>query len=126
MTGYAAKFYLYPDGLAKSMGQDEIVLVRNKLGSLEDRYVGDLIKGDYYCVRIPNPLPPRAADSILEYIAKNRISFNYIQDNTGATKLIEVVKNLDFGKSVLCQYEYAEMKTCIRESIEPLMDMEEL
>jgi hypothetical protein len=27
------QFYIYPDGIADSMGQDELVLVRNKLGS---------------------------------------------------------------------------------------------
>ena len=29
-------FYTYPEGIADTMGQDEIVLVRNSLGSLDN------------------------------------------------------------------------------------------
>ena len=73
-------FYIYPDGIADSMGQDEFILVRNKLGSLDTKFVGDLVKGDYYCQRIPAPIPPRNGDDILKYIAKSGLSFNYLPD----------------------------------------------
>ena len=53
------QFYIYPDGFADSMGSDELVLVRNKLGSVDSKFVSDLVQGDYYCKRIPAPLPPR-------------------------------------------------------------------
>jgi len=105
------------------MGQDEIVLVRDSLGSLNNTYVGDLIKGDYYCKRIPSPLPPRSADEILEYMAKNGIQINYISDDeTHDIVLVEAVK----GQLVLCQMAFNDAKTAIRDVIEPIMDMEEL
>ena len=74
-------FYTYPEGIADTMGQDEIVLVRNSLGSLDNKFVGDLVQGDYYCERIPRPLPPRSADDILHYMVKKGISMNYIKDD---------------------------------------------
>lgn len=121
-------FYIYPDGIADSMGQDEFILVRNKLGSLDTKFVGDLVKGDYYCLRIPAPIPPRNGDDILQYIAKNGLSFNYLLDEDKHSseyfKAIEVVKKADFGDDVVCIVDYSE--NCIREAIEPLMDMEEL
>jgi hypothetical protein len=107
-------FYTYPEGIADTMGQDEIVLVRNSLG--------DLIDGDYYCERIPAPLPPRDAESILEYIAKNRIYFHYIKDQSGNVVLIEAMKD----GVILCQTSYTESKGIIRFLVEPIMDMEEL
>ena len=51
------QFYIYPLGIADSLGQDDFVLVRNKLGSLDTKFVSDLVEGDYYCKRIPKPLP---------------------------------------------------------------------
>jgi hypothetical protein len=117
------QFYTYPDGPADQMGQDEIVLVRDSLGSLNNTYVGDLIKGDYYCKRIPSPLPPRSADDILEYMAKNGIQINYISDDeTHDIVLVEAVK----GQLVLCQMAFNDARTAIRDVIEPIMDMEEL
>ena len=65
-------FYIYPDGIADSMGQDEFILVRNKLGSLDTKFVGDLVKGDYYCQRIPAPIPPPDRDWD-EFILTHRI-----------------------------------------------------
>lgn len=115
-------FYTYPEGIADTMGQDEIVLVRNSLGSLDNKFVGDLIDGDYYCERIPAPLPPRDAESILEYIAKNRIYFHYIKDQSGNVVLIEAVKD----GVILCQTSYTESKGILRFLVEPIMDMEEL
>jgi hypothetical protein len=116
-------FYTYPEGIADTMGQDEIVLVRNSLGSLDNKFVGDLVQGDYYCERIPSPLPPRSADDILEYMAKNGINMNYIKDEeTHETVLIEAMK----GNLVLCQMTFYDARTAIRDVIEPIMDMEEL
>ena len=116
-------FYTYPQGIADTMGQDEIVLVRNSLGSLDNKFVGDLVDGDYYCERIPRPLPPRSADEILHYMAKNGISMNYIKDEeTHRIVLIEAIK----GNLVLCQMAFDEPRTAIRDVIEPIMDMEEL
>ena len=121
-------FYIYPDGIADSMGQDEFILVRNKLGSLDTKFVGDLVKGDYYCQRIPAPIPPRNADDILKYIAKNGLSFNYLLDEDKHSseyyKALEVSKITSNGYEVVCMVEYNE--NCIRDAIEPLMDMEEL
>jgi hypothetical protein len=123
-------FYIYPDGIADSMGQDEFILVRNKLGSLDTKFVGDLVKGDYYCQRIPAPIPPRNADDILQYIAKNGLSFNYLLDEDKHSseyyKALEVTKKscLGINDDVVCIVDYSE--NCIREAIEPLMDMEEL
>jgi hypothetical protein len=123
-------FYIYPDGIADSMGQDEFILVRNKLGSLDTKFVGDLVKGDYYCQRIPAPIPPRNADDILKYIAKSGLSFNYLLDDDEHSseyyKALEVTKKSVLGikDDVICMVEYDE--NCIRTAIEPLMDMEEL
>lgn len=116
------QFYIYPDGLADTMGQDEIVLVRDSLGSLNNKHVGDLVNGDYYCERIPNPLPPRNADKILEYIAKNQVGFSYIKNEYNEVIIVEAYK----GDLILCQMHYEEPKTIIRDLIEPIMDMEEL
>jgi hypothetical protein len=123
-------FYIYPDGIADSMGQDEFILVRNKLGSLDTKFVGDLVKGDYYCQRIPAPIPPRNGDDILKYIAKSGLSFNYLLDEDKHSseyyKALEVTKKSVLGikDDVICMVEYNE--NCIRTAIEPLMDMEEL
>tara|TARA_R100000406_G_C3112518_1_gene124739 strand:- start:293 stop:688 length:396 start_codon:yes stop_codon:yes gene_type:complete len=123
-------FYIYPDGIADSMGQDEFILVRNKLGSLDTKFVGDLVKGDYYCQRIPAPIPPRNGDDILKYIAKRGLSFNYLPDEDKHSsefyKALEVTKKSVLGikDDVICMVEYNE--NCIRTAIEPLMDMEEL
>jgi hypothetical protein len=114
------QFYTYPQGIADSMGQDEFVLVRNKLGSLDTKFVGDLVEGDYYCQRIPAPLPPRSADDILKYIADNQLGFCYAVDEDGIPRMIEVYK----GGDILCSSEYND--NCIRNAIEPLMEMEEL
>ena len=110
------------------MGQDEFILVRNKLGSLDTKFVGDLVKGDYYCQRIPAPIPPRNADDILQYIAKNGLSFNYLLDedehSSDYYKALEVTKVTCDGSDVVCIVDYDD--NCIRTAIEPLMDMEEL
>jgi len=115
-------FYIYPLGPADSMGQEEIILVRTDFGNIENKYVGDLIEGDYYTPRIPAPLPPRNGDDILKFIAANRLSFNYIKDENDSILLVEVVKD----GLIQSQIEYKEEATCIREAIEPLMDWEEL
>ena len=118
-------FYTYPEGIAASMGQDEYVLVRNSLGSLDTKFVGDLVNGDYYCQRIPEPLPPRNADDILKYIAKNELSFNWILKDAGRgegwARLLEVVGRND---EPIVQVDVTD--NCIRTAIEPLMDMDEL
>ena len=44
------QFYIYPDGLADTMGQDEIVLVRDSLGSLNNNM------GGLNCVRNDGPV----------------------------------------------------------------------
>jgi len=119
------KFYIYPDGIADSMGSDELVLVRNKLGSLDTKFVGDLIKNDYYCQRIPAPLPPRNAEDILKYIYDNKLSFNWLQLDAGRgegwTYLLEIVgERGDILAQVGCE------DNCIRKALETLMDLEEL
>ena len=130
MKQYRHQFYTYPEGIADSMGQDEFILVRNKLGSLDTKFVGDLVKGDYYCQRIPAPIPPRNGDDILKYIAKSGLSFNYLLDEDKHSseyyKALEVTKKSVLGikDDVICMVEYNE--NCIRTAIEPLMDMEEL
>ena len=125
---HTIQFHIYPDGIADSMGQDEFILVRNKLGSLDTKFVGDLLKGDYYCQRIPAPIPPRNADDILKYIAKNGLSFNYLLDEDKHSseyyKALEVSKITSNGYEVVCMVDYND--NCIRTAIEPLMDMEEL
>ena len=119
------QFYIYPDGIADSMGSDELVLVRNKLGSLDTKFVGDLIKNDYYCQRIPAPLPPRNAEDILKYIYDNKLSFNWLQLDAGRgegwTYLLEIVgERGDILAQVGCE------DNCIRKALETLMDLEEL
>ena len=116
------QFYIYPDGVADSLGQDAFVLVRNTLGSLDTKFVGDLINGDYYCERIPKPLPPRNAEDILRFISDMKLSINYLwtEDEDPICKAIEV--HLD-GDILMCM-DYSE--DCLRKAIEPLMDMEEL
>ena len=125
---HTIQFHIYPDGIADSMGQDEFVLVRNKLGSLDTKFVGDLVPGDYYCQRIPAPIPPRNADDILKYIAKSGLSFNYLLDEDKHSseyyKALEVSKITSNGYEVVCMVDYND--NCIRTAIEPLMDMEEL
>ena len=124
-TQNSIKFYIYPDGIADSMGQDEFILVRNALGSLDTKFVGDLVHGDYYCERIPAPLPPRSGDDILKYILKNELSFNWIYSDAGRgegwARLLEVVKS---NGEPVAQVDVCD--NCIRNAIEPLMDMEEL
>jgi len=114
------QFYIYPDGFAESMGSDELVLVRNKLGSVDSKFVSDLVEGDYYCKRIPAPLPPRNANDMLRFIEENELTLTYVKDRTDKTVMLEVGR----GSNILCSTEYAE--DCIRKAIEPLMDMEEL
>ena len=114
------QFYIYPDGIADSMGSDELVLVRNKLGSLDTKFVGDLIQNDYYCQRIPAPLPPRNAEDILRFIIENELTLTYVKDRTDKTVMLEIGR----GSNIICSTEYGE--DCIRKAIEPLMDLEEL
>ena len=119
------QFYIYPDGFADSSGSDDLVLVRNKLGSLDTKFVGDLIKNDYYCQRIPPPLPQRNAEDILKYIYDNKLSFNWLKLDTdkdeSCTYLLEV---LGEGGDILLQVGCED--NCIRKAIEPLMDDTEL
>ncbi len=126
MKTHKIEFYEYPAGPADTMGQSEFVLVRDRLGCTDTRFVGDLVKGDYYCLRIPNPAPPRNADEILAYIAKNQLSINYVlpDESSGMTEpvMIEIVKNGEIQVSV----GYDGGKNCIRQAVVPLMDMEEL
>ena len=114
------QFYIYPDGFADSMGSDELVLVRNKLGSVDSKFVSDLVEGDYYCKRIPAPLPPRNAEDVLSYIAKNELTFKYVKDENDKTVMIEVWIESD----ILSSTKYTE--DCVRDAVEPLMDMVEL
>ncbi len=119
------QFYIYPDGFADSMGSDELVLVRNKLGSVDSKFVSDLVQGDYYTKRIPAPLPPRNAEDVLDFIYEKKLSFNWLQLDAGRgegwTYLLEIVeKNGNILAQVGCEDK------CIRRAIEPLMDMEEL
>jgi len=115
-------FYIYPDGIADSMGSDELVLVRNKLGSVDSKFVSDLVQGDYYCKRIPAPLPPRNAEDVLQFISDMKLSINYLmtEDDDPICKAIEI--HLD-GDILMCM-DYGE--DCIRKAVEPLMDLEEL
>lgn len=115
-------FYIYPDGIADSMGSDELVLVRNKLGSVDSKFVSDLVQGDYYTKRIPAPLPPRNAEDILRFISDMKLSINYLwtEDDDPICKAIEI--HLD-GDILMCM-DYSE--DCIRKAVEPLMDLEEL
>jgi hypothetical protein len=115
-------FHIYPKGPADSMGQEEIVLVRTDFGNIENKYVGDLIQGDYYTPRIPAPFPPRNGDDILKFIAAHKLSFNYVKDENGSTLLVEVMKD----GLIQSQVSHGDESTCIREAIEPLMDWEEL
>lgn len=114
------QFYIYPDGIADSMGQDELVLVRNKLGSVDIEFVSNLVQGDYYAEKIPAPLPQRNAEDILRFIAENELTLTYVKDRTNSTVMLEVGR----GSNILCSTEYSE--DCIRKAIEPLMDEEEL
>lgn len=114
------QFYIYPDGIADSMGQDELVLVRNNLGSVDIEFVSNLIQGDYYAEQIPAPLPQRNAEDILRFIAENELTLTYVKDRTDSTVMLEVSR----GSNILCSTEYSE--DCIRKAIEPLMDEEEL
>ena len=114
------QFYIYPDGPADSMGQDELVLVAGPLGLLDTKFVGDLIDGDYYAEKIPAPLPQRNAEDIVRFIAENELTFTYVKDRTNSTVMLEVGR----GSNILCSTEYSE--DCIRKAIEPLMDEEEL
>ena len=114
------QFYIYPDGVADSLGQDELVLVAGPLGSLDTKFVGDLIDGDYYAEKIPAPLPQRNAEDIVRFIAENELTFTYVKDRTNSTVMLEVGR----GSNILCSTEYTE--DCIRKAIEPLMDEEEL
>jgi hypothetical protein len=113
-----SQYYIYPEGIADSLGQDDFVLVLNKLGSLDTKFVADLVEGDRYTQRIPKPLPQRNADDILHFIAENELTLTYVKDRTDKTVM------LDRGYNILCSTEYAE--DCIRKAIEPLMDEEEL
>ena len=119
-TKDTVQFWSYPDGIAKTLGQDDFVLVRNKLGSLDTKFVADLIPNDYYCQRIPEPLPQRNADDILRFITENELTLTYVKDRTDKTVMLEVGR----GSNILCSTEYGE--DCIRKAIEPLMDLEEL
>lgn len=114
------QFYIYPDGIADSMGQDELVLVRNKLGSVDIEFVSNLVQGDYYAEKIPAPLPQRNAEDVLRFIAENELTLTYVKDRTNSTVMLEVGR----GSNILCSTEYSE--DCIRKAIEPLMDEEEL
>ena len=114
------QFYIYPDGIADSMGQDELVLVAGPLGLIDTKFVGDLIPNDYYCERISKPLPQRNAEDIVRFIAENELTFTYVKDRTNSTVMLEVGR----GSNILCSTEYSE--DCIRKAIEPLMDEEEL
>ena len=119
------QFYIYPDGFADSIGSDDLVLVRNKLGSVDSKFVSDLVQGDYYCKRIPAPLPPRNAEDVLDYIFEKKLSFNWLQIDAGRgegwTYLLEIVEQ---NGNILAQVGCEDK--CIRRAIEPLMDMEEL
>ena len=114
------QFYIYPLGIADSLGQDDFVLVRNKLGSVDSKFVSDLVQGDYYCKRIPAPLPPRNANDMLRFIEENELTLTYVKDRTDKTVMLEVGR----GSNIICSTEYGE--DCIRKAIEPLMDLEEL
>ena len=114
------QFYIYPDGIADSLGQDELVLVAGPLGSLDTKFVGDLIPNDYYCARIPKPLPRRNAEDIVRFITENELTLTYVKDRNDNTVMLEVGR----GSNILCSTEYTE--DCIRKAIEPLMDEEEL
>lgn len=114
------QFYIYPDGIADSMGQDELVLVRNKLGSVDIEFVSNLVQGDYYAEKIPAPLPQRNAEDVLRFIAENELTLTYVKDRTNSTVMLEVGR----GSNILYSTEYSE--DCIRKAIEPLMDEEEL
>ena len=119
-TKDTVQFWSYPDGIAKTLGQDDFVLVRNKLGSLDTKFVADLIPNDYYCQRIPEPLPPRNAEDIIRFIEENELTLTYVKDRLDKTVMLEVGR----GSNILCSTAYAE--GCIRKVIEPLMDLEEL
>ena len=114
------QFYIYPNGVADSMGQDELVLVRNKLGSVDIEFVSNLVQGDYYAEKIPAPLPQRNAEDVLRFIAENELTLTYVKDRNNSAVMLEVGR----GSNILCSTEYSE--DCIRKAIEPLMDEEEL
>lgn len=116
------QFYIYPDGIADSMGQDELVLVRNKLGSVDIEFVSNLVQGDYYAEKIPAPLPQRNAEDILRFISSKKLSINYLmtEDDDPICVAIEVDRDGD----ILVSMDYSD--DCIRKAIEPLMDEEEL
>ena len=78
-----------------------------------------------YCKRIPKPLPPRNAEDILKYIADNCLTFKYLfseEDEYGyeRCKAIELYQD----NEPISMTNYSE--NCIREAVEPIMDMDEL
>lgn len=120
------QFYTYPDGPADTMGQSEFVLVKDRLGCTTATFVGDLVKGDFYSLKPINPIPPRDANKILAYIAKNQLSINYVMPDLSSgfsdPIMIEIVKNGE----ILVSVGYYDGENCIREAVVPLMDMDEL
>jgi len=115
--------YTYPDAI-KRLSQDYIVSRLQPNGRFVDTYVADLVEGDQYHVPVKS-LPPRDPSQILDYIASNLLTFEWIEDLDG--DITELVVSEDGGQlRELVRYPWNKSKTqTFREAIEYVMDQDE-
>ena len=118
------KLYTYPDGVADSLAQDEIVMKKTPWGSFTDCYVANLVDGDVYDPRIKEELPPRKAEEVFKYLAQKEMTFEWIRDVDFKLEAVHIwIKGLE---PVVKYPFHDDAYTTLREAVEYIMDMEEL
>lgn len=113
-----ADTYIYPDGPADMMNQDEMVTKITDTGNVAV-FADDLIDGDKYFKIYHLETPRRKSKEILSYIESQQIGISYLNHN-GRTILILSINGQPIVETVL--HEEGDLRT----AIEALMDYEEL
>jgi hypothetical protein len=109
-----ADTYIYPDGPADMMNQDEMVTKVTETGNVAV-FADDLIEGDKYFKIYHLEPPRRKARDVLDFIESNRIEISYFEN-----MLVLSVDRNPMVETVLL--EPGDLRT----AVEALMDYEEL
>ena len=109
-----ADTYIYPDGPADMMNQDEMVTKITETGNVAI-FADDLIEGDKYFKIYHLEQPRRKARDILNFIESHRLEIGYFED-----MLVLSVDGEPMVETAL--REQGDLRT----AVEALMDYEEL
>ena len=122
------QLYVYPNGPASRLPQEEIVSVMNQWGRFNELRIGMLDDGDRYTMPIQTELSPRSDTQLLAALAHGKLKPVYVDNIIDKTERTFILMN-DEGDE-LFTYEYKK-EDCtdldaLRDGLNYILDQEEL